>query len=392
MGLFGTLQADAPLTESALIEALLAKPEWQAITQLPASQAAGTAKEAKAWLSPGLEWSQEKLRGFQPSKQESTLMLTQSVDVSGRWLAHRNAALKREEAGKAESALRKAALVAQAREAFFDLLAARERVARVNRALNRLSKVQDQVDRLHTAGDISGLDRGRVRREMALLKGRETQEKAALYKAETRLAALLNAPVGALTGEVMPPEPEPLEKLQAALEGGSAAELWKAQEAAAHFEAKAARRWIPELNLGLGVKRWKEEGLSGSGSVFSIGFNLPTLGRVQGNRMRLEAEARASVAESRIQRETKQAELKVLWREWTDLRASAQGMAQDALEDSDKTEAGLEAAFAAGEIELLERLDGSRSLLEAELSALEQAHLARRACIALEQLIGKVNP
>lgn len=392
MGLFGTLQADAPLTESALIEALLAKPEWQAITQLPASQSAGTAKEAKAWLSPGLEWSQEKLSGIQPSKREDTLMLTQSIDVSGRWLARRNAALKREAAGKAESALRQAAVVAQAREAFFDAVAARERVTRVNRALARISKVQDQVDRLHDAGEISGLDRGRVRREMAMLKGRETQEKAALYKAETRLSALLNAPVGALVGDLMPPEPESLEQLQSALESGATTDLLKAQEAAAHFEAKAARRWIPELNLGLGVKRWKEQGLSGNGSVFSIGVNLPTFGRVQGSRMRLEAEARASAAETRIQRDAKQAELKALWREWTDLRASAQMMAKEALQDPAKVEDGLDAAFASGEIELLERLDGSRSLLEAELTALEQTHLARRACIALDQLIGKVKP
>ncbi len=54
--------------------------------------------------------------------------------------------------------------------------------------------------------------------------------------------------------------------------------------------------------------------------------------------------------------------------------------------------AKMDAAFAAGEMDLLARLDGSRSVLEAELTALEQANSARKACIALDRMLGKVNP
>ena len=48
--------------------------------------------------------------------------------------------------------------------------------------------------------------------------------------------------------------------------------------------------------------------------------------------------------------------------------------------------------LAAGELDLLGRLDGARSLLEAELAALDQAHAARRTRIALDRMLGKVNP
>lgn len=389
-------QAPPPLTESDAVKRALARPEWQAITQLPAQQGEGAAREARTWFAPGLEWSRERFAGdrlgLQPGKREDTILLIQGVDVSGRWLAKREAALKREEAGKAESLVRTAGVMAQVREAFFELVATRERVSRLDRALTRLGKVQDQVDRLHTAGEMSGLDRSRVRREMEVLKGRQAQEQAALGRAEAHLAAILGENVTDIQGSLLPAIPEPLEQAQERQQRAASATMTRATEAAASADAKAARRWLPDFQVGLGVKRWQENGMSGNGSVLSLGVALPMPGRVKGNQVRAEAEARATAAQARLQREQEQAELRSVWQEATTLRASAERMAQETLADSTKVEAALEAAFAAGEVDLLARLDGVRSLLEAELAALDQAQRARRACIALDRLTGKVNP
>lgn len=382
------LLPQAPLTEAEAISRALARPEWQAITQLPAQQSEGAAREARSWLSPSLEWSRESFSGLYPSKREDTYLLTQGVDVSGRWMAKREAALKREEAGKAERHLRTAGVVAQVREAFFEVVAARERVSRLGRALARLGKVQEQVDRLHTAGEMSGLDRSRVRREMEVLKGRQAQEQAALSRAEAHLAASLGEKVTDLEGSLLPPAPEALDQLQTRQQAGPGATMTRATEAAALADAKAARRWMPNLQVGVGVKRWQENGLSGNGSVLSLGLALPMPGRVKGNQMKAEAEARATAAQAKLQREQEQADLRSVWQEATTLRASAERMAQEALADPAKIEAALEAAFAAGEMDLLARLDGVRSLLEAELAALDQAQRARRACIALDRLVG----
>jgi len=388
----GAQESSPVLTEAQAVSRALARPEWQALTQLPARQTEGASQEARSWLSPGVEWSRERFTGIQPGKREDTFLVTQGIDLSGRWLARRTAALKREEAGKAESSLREAGVAAQVREAFYDLMAARERTARVDRALNRLLKVQEQVDRLHAAGEMSGLDRGRVRREMELLKGRQVQESSNLTRAELHLSALLGGKVGSVQGELIPSELEPLDNLLAKQQTGPSAVMTRAQEAAAQADAKAARRWMPELTVGLGVKRWQENSLSGSGSVVSLGLTLPTLGRVKGSRTRIEAEARATGAQARLQREQEEAELRALWKEAADLRSSAERMSQEALTDPAKVESALDAAFAAGEMDLLARLDGSRSVLEAELTALEQANRARKACIALDRMLGKVNP
>jgi cobalt-zinc-cadmium efflux system outer membrane protein len=382
----------APMTESQAIARILARPEWQAIVELPAKQSEGASKEARAWLSPGLEWSRERVNGVQPGKREDTFLLTQGVDVSGRWAAKREAAMKREEAGKAESVMRTASVVAQVREAFFEVVAARERCARLERAIGGLSKVQEQVDRLHESGEMSGLDRSRVRREVEILKGRQTQELANQQRAEIHLSTLLGDRIGMIQGDLLPPAPEPLEKLLGDQQAGPGSRMARAQEEAAQADAKAARRWMPELNVGLGVKRWQENGLSGNGSVFSLGLTLPTFGKVQGSRTRAEAEARAAGAQARLQREQDGAELRSLWKEATELRASAERMGREALTDASKTEAALDAAFASGEMDLLARLDGTRSLLEAELAALDQAHRARRTCVSLDRLLGKVNP
>ncbi len=382
----------APITEAEALSRALARPDWQDVAQLPARQSEGAAKEARTWFSPGVEWERQRFTGILPDRREDTFVLTHGIDLSGRWLARREAALKREEAGRSESVLRTAGVAAQVRDAFFDVVAARERTTRTERALSQLTKVQEQVDRLHGAGEMSGLDRGRVRREMEVLKGRQAQEASALNRTEARLAALLGEKIGPLQGDLLPPAPEPLDQLLTQQQSGPSAAMTRAQEGAAQADAKAAGRWLPSLNLGFGVKRWQENGFSGNGSVFSLGMNFPMPGQVQGTRLRAGAEARAAGAQARLQREQEGAELRALWQEATELRRSAERLSQEALVDPARVETALDAAFAAGELDLLARLDGSRSLLEAELAALDQAHRARRASLALDRLLGKVNP
>ncbi|MBK8571964.1 MAG: TolC family protein [Holophagaceae bacterium] len=388
----GAQEATPVLTEAQAITRALARPEWQALTQLPAKQTEGAALEARSWLSPGVEWTREQFNGIQPGKREDTFLLSQSFDISGRRLARRDAALKREEGGKAESEQRVAGVVAQVREALYEVLVARERLARLEGSISRVGRFQERVDRLHQAGEMSGLDRGRVRREVELLRGREVVERSRLLQAEARLQSLLGGTPGTVQGDLLPEPPATLDAYVAEQPGAPATRMALAQEAAALSDAKAAGRWAPELQLGLGVKRWQEAGLTGNGNVFSLGMTFPTPGRVNAARVRGEAEARAASAQARLQREQDGAELRALWQASVDLRASAGRMAKEALADSGRVDAALDAAFAAGELDLLGRLDGARSLLEAELAALDQAHAARRTRIALDRMLGKVNP
>jgi cobalt-zinc-cadmium efflux system outer membrane protein len=255
-----------------------------------------------------------------------------------------------------------------------------------------VGRFQERVDRLHQAGEMSGLDRGRVRREVELLRGRDVVERSRLLQAEARLRSLLGGMPGPVLGDLLPDPPATLEAYVADQPGAPTTRMALAQEAAAQSEARAAGRWAPDLQLGLGVKRWQEAGWTGSGQVVSLGFTFPAPGRVQAARVRGEAEARAASAQARLQLEQDGADLRALWQAAVDLRASAERMAQEALADSARVEAGLDAAFAAGELDLLGRLDGARSLLEADLAALDQAHAARRTRIALDRLLGKVNP
>ena len=388
----GAQEAAQVLTEAQAVTRALARPEWQALTQLPAQQTEGAALEARSWLSPGVEWSRQQFSGPQPDKREDTFLLSQSFDISGRRLARRDAALRREEGGKAESEQRVAGVVAQVREAFYEVMVARERLARLEGSISRVGRFQERVDRLHQAGEMSGLDRGRVRREVELLRGREVVERSRLLQAEARLRSFLGGSHGTVQGDLLPEPPATLDAYVAEQPGAPATRMALAQEAAAQFDAKAAGRWAPDLQLGLGVKRWQEAGLNGNGNVFSLGLTFPTPGRVKAARVRGVAEARAASAQARLQREQDGADLRALWQASVDLRASAGRMAQEALADSGRVEAALDAAFAAGELDLLGRLDGARSLLDAELTALDQAHASRRTRIALDRLLGKVNP
>jgi cobalt-zinc-cadmium efflux system outer membrane protein len=149
---------------------------------------------------------------------------------------------------------------------------------------------------------------------------------------------------------------------------------------------------MPELNLGAGVKRWADGGLSGSGALFSVGLQLPAWNRGQDQRQRLEAEARAADARRTLAQEELGVEAQGLWREARELAEAARGLHRHAFEEGPKLLKGLEASFEAGETSLFELLEAHRGALDAELQALDLAASARTARIELDLRLGRTEP
>jgi cobalt-zinc-cadmium efflux system outer membrane protein len=316
------------------------------------------------------------------------------VDVSGRRGLRKDAGDLRLKAAQGEGDAIRAELVQRVRLAFHQTLLHQERLKRLDAAVKRVSRLAEALERQEKAGEASGAERRRSQRELDGLSARLAQERAVFHRSEEQLNVLAQwesrAPT--LEGSLVPEAPPPLDEFLKLLP--EAPDQRKAQQEAKAWdlEAHASRRWMPDLNLGVGVKRWEEGGLKGSGAIFSLGVTLPAWNRGQAQRQRNEAEARAAQTRAALVKDDAQAEARALWREASDLGTAAREILGRAVEETPKLLKGADTSFEAGETSLFELLDIQRSALDTDLQALDLAFAARRARLDLDRLLGRIQP
>ena len=149
--------------------------------------------------------------------------------------------------------------------------------------------------------------------------------------------------------------------------------------------AAAERAWAPDLTLGVGQKRVEEPLRSDTGLMLSLAFPLPLFDRGEGRRDTAAAQARSLRAEHSLLVARREAEIRGMWRQASELRAGAVAMRAAPMGDLSRT---AETAYRAGEGGILELLDAYRSELDAELAALDLELRARLARIELDAFSG----
>ncbi len=388
------LGAQVAQTESDAVRQVLNRPDLKHLWSLPEAQAQAQRTEAGLWVNPSLEATRENPNGSAGPRREDTFQITQPVDVSGRRGLRKNTGDLRLRAAQGEGDAIRAELVQRVRLAFHQTLLHQERLKRLEAAVKRASRLAEALERQEKAGEASGAERRRAQRELDGLSARLAQERAAYHRAEEQLNVLAQweSRAPALEGSLVPEAPPPLDEILKLLP--EAPDQRKAQQEAKAWalEAHASRRWMPDLNLGVGVKRWEEGGLKGSGAVFSLGVTLPAWNRGQAQRQRNEAEALAAQTRAAMVKDDAQAEARALWREASDLGTAAREILGRAVEETPKLLKGADTSFEAGETSLFELLDVQRSALDTDLQALDLAFAARRARLDLDRLLGRIQP
>jgi cobalt-zinc-cadmium efflux system outer membrane protein len=361
---------------------------------LPEAQAKAQRTEAGLWANPSLEATQDHPNGPAGLRRENTFLLTQPVDLSGRRGLRKAAGDLRVGAAQGEGEAIQAELVQRVRLAFHQTLLHQERLKRLEAATSRVGRLAEALDRQEKAGEASGADRRRAQREWDRLRVRLAQERAALHRAQEQLNVLAQwqGASEALEGNLVPEGPPPLDDVLKRLSEAPGQRQAQLEAKALDLEARASRRWTPDFSLGAGVKRWEEGGLKGNGAVFSFGVTLPAWNRGQAQRQRAEAEAREAQTRASLAQDDAQAEAKALWREASDLGATAREILGRAVEDTPKLLKGADASFDVGEISLFELLDAQRSALDTDLESLDLAFAARRARLDLDRLLGRMEP
>lgn len=394
MGSILPLNAQGGHTEADAVQRVMARPDLKPLWALPEAQAQAQRTEAGLWANPSLGASRERPNGPTGPRREDTFQIIQPVDISGRRGLRKEAGNLRLKAAEGDRDAIRAELVQRVRLTFHQNLLHQERLKRLEAAVARVSRLVGALERQEKAGEASGAERRRAQREWDGLMARLAQERAALQRAQEQLNVLAQweGPTGVLEGNLVPEAPPPLDEVLKALPGAPIQRSSQQEARALDLEARASRRWMPEFNLGAGVKRWEEGGMKGSGAIFSLGVTLPAWNRGQAQRQRTEAEARAAQTRASQVKDEARVEVRALWREASGLGTTAREILGRAMAETPRLLQGADASFDAGETSLFELLDVLRSALDTDLLALDLAFAARRARLDLDRLLGRIEP
>lgn len=379
----------AEITERQAIGSALARPayaQWEA-GQMDAAR--GAVSEAGRLANPVLHLEQERFPDPGGRTTERTIAIEQTFDVSGRRGLRRAAAEQWAGVARHDVRERRQRLIAEVRRAFAEALGVERERQTLAAWLARVEAARGTVTRLARAGEVAGYARRRIEREVLAATSRLAATTGDAVRAQERLRGLTGVEDRAdlvPKGELLPPEPPPL---QAALRGAGAqpdlAALLAQAEAFEREREAAGREWAPDLTVGVGQKRVAGPGLSDTGVVLSLSFPLPLFDRGDSRRDVAAARARSLRAEHALLAGRRIAEIRGAWRQAAELREAA--LALRAAPASELSRIA-ETAYRAGEGGILELLDAYRTELDAELAAMNLELRARLARIELDLLSG----
>ena len=343
------------------------------IARSEADETTGIARQYQSYANPAFSLVREDLGHAGEAYWETTAGVSQRVEWPGRTTARgRVAALTIEAAGarfRADS-LRLAFAV---REAYVRAWLAEETEQTEVRVAAVIRVVAEAAQARLAEGDISAYEARRLRLERVRAR-QEVAEAGLEARAARRTLAALVAPEDAVR-EVGPSEGmaglPPVVTTEVALEALSQRPDLEAAardlDVARALSEVAATGWVPDPTLGFG---YKDQADGFSGAALSVSLPLPVFN--QGAGTRRGAAARASAATSRLDLRRKHAEIDLVSASdrYNSARARLLAAGDDLLADGDALLAAARAAYAEGEMTLVELLDAASAFRDARVTAL----------------------
>jgi cobalt-zinc-cadmium efflux system outer membrane protein len=387
---------DRHWTEAEVVTQVLQRPALRDALEGQVAMADGQRRAAGAYPNPQLSYLREQTFGSTGSG-EDYLSVAQTLDLGHRRALASEAAAARVDVVRHENEAARIALAAEARSRFFELLYRQDRTAACEGFISRIDQALVIVQRRERSGDAAIYDRRRLERERAVAAAKAGVERAALERAQARLAAWLDSSgqVPSVTGALLPDsDPEPLAKLRSASLGRPDLRALAAAVAAASQGRKLASRWwLPDLRLEGG---WKGVSMRGAarndGFLVGASLALPLWDQSSALGQIAEGEARAASGRRSLLESELAGELAGARAEAVQLRAAALSFREHAANASADLTRIVSAGYEGGEQGLLELLDAYRGAADDALTALDMAHSARKARIELDRMTGSGLP
>ena len=382
------VEAVGPLTlQAALGMALGANAELSA-AQYELQAVEASVLQAGVLPNPALEVGVQDTRR---TTRETTVQLSQPIELGGKRAARVNAAERGRDAAMAELHAKRADIRASVISSFFDVLVAQERVSLAENSAELAKRATTVAARRVAAGKVSPVEETRARVAESGVRFELVQAKGELAVARKRLAALWGNPSprfdlveGRLDALPALPEQMALSQRLAASPALARARV-EVDRRQALTQVERSRR-IPDITLNMGVKRSEE--LGRNQAIVGVSIPLPFFDRNQGNvlealRRTDKARDELTATETRLGNELAQAfeTLNVARQESSALQQEVLPGAQSAYDAATK-------GFEAGKFNFLDVLDAQRTLLQAKSQYLRALADAHRAAAEIDRLVG----
>lgn len=378
---------EMPLTLSAAIDLAVGQSPDLAVARREAEASEGAVMQAGVFLNPALSYQVEDA---QRSTRITTTQISQPFELGGKRAARIDAAERGREIALAGVSSKMAEIRAQVTAAFFDVVAAQERV-QLAQSLEELARqASDAAAKRVLAGKVSPVEETKARVAEASVRTEVVQAKGELMVSRQRLSSLwgdtspkfLRAE-GSL--DVIPPLPS-----EGALQARMAESptLKKAQLEIARRKAisdlEQAKR-IPDLTVSLGVKR--DEQLGRDQTVVGLSIPFPIFDSNRGNLLEaLKREDKArdeSIAvQNRLSLDVMEARGRL-----EAARDLAQALQRDVLPGAQSAYAAATKGFQLGKFSFLDVLDAQRTLFQARLQYLRALSDTHRAAADIDRLL-----
>lgn len=376
------------LTEKEAVDRALARREIASWNTGMQDAAESDILQARTLPNPVFGLEREPLTGSIADDRQSTYSLSQRFELGGKRALRIDAAQARLVAARAETDERQRVLVTAVRRHFYEALAHQRSGDALGDWEKRLAELEGIAEKLQKGGEVAGYDRRRVGRERLAAISRAKVAAAGRARAMESLrslAAVTDSRPLDLVGELLPPSVPPLETYAATLESRPDLRALEARTQAYRLEQRLAERdRIPDVTLSAGLRQVDRGPLSDSGLVVGVSIPLPIFERGEAGSRRAAGQALAAEAERGIALSKAQGDVRGLWTQAAQLRGAGEEFRREAVAASARLAEIARAAYRGGELGVLELLDAQRSLLDAQIQALEIELAARMAMLELE--------
>ena len=324
---------------------------------------------------------------------ETTLMLSQLIELGGKRLKRRRLAASERDLALWDYESRRVQVAMTTQQAFVDVLAAQVHLQLAQKMLQLAERLHGIVDARVRAGEVSRLERFKSRVELARARLQAARARQQLVTARQRLAAIwggLTADFERVTGQLdrlspLPPLPRLLQRLQDNPDVARwATEMVRRQRLLAVAQATT----IPDLTVRAGIRQYAENGDVAAVAVFQVPlfiFNDQRT-RVQ------EAQAGLSQAEQRRHARLVEArrQLVAAYQQLRQAQITATLLKTEILPSAEAAFDAVREAYRLGKVGVLDLIDAQRTLFAARRQQVEAWRSWQLWWAALERLIGEV--
>ncbi len=384
--------AQETLSAEDAVRLALARPEIERGLTAGIDIARSDVIDARTWANPELqierERSEDGTAAAGGNATETSIVLSQQIDLSGRRGLRRRAAELGVSAAEAEAAFERARLRAEVLRRYYAVAVAEQRLqayAQWSDGLDELTRIAQQRSE---AGDLAGYDSRRIAQSQAQAQARHAEaraergiarERLAAYVGEVARDAALAADISVLPAAVPPLPDETIPN--AAL---AALDRRRAQ---AEADVRTAARWSLPVTVGIGRKRFETPGVSDEALLLELSVPLPLFDRNQAGALRARAEAQQAQSRYQLALSDIRTRRRAAWQEATRLSEAARLLRNQTVPQARELTQVARLSFAEGELGLVGLLDSFDAQVEVVDQSLDLQYRAQLAAIELEQLL-----